>query len=201
MCSQEWVITPRGWHSGLKNWLLENWYQTYDLSLLDIVNKNLVKKENSMQFWYVWLLIPTHDSWLQDSGFRQSAVNHSLFTRQFINRPGVARAVLQSASWSIHSFTEWVSDPFPPNLQNIINHKPEELGSWNFERMFTPTTCHMSHVTCHVSHITCHTSRVRCHMSHFLLLLIKWWSLSVEGLLSTGPTPSSSLIHKITKQS
>ena len=61
-------------------------------------------------------------------------------------------------------------------------------------------TCHMSHVTCHVSHVTCHMSRVTCHMScvtchmsPFFLLLFptKWWSLSVEGMLSTGPTPSS----------
>ena len=38
-------------------------------------------------------------------------------------------------------------------------------------------------------------SHVTCQMSQLLLLFIffrtKWWSLSVEGLLSTGPTPSS----------
>ena len=96
-----------------------------------------------------------------------------------INRPGVAGAVLQSAS-SFH----WVSQPFPHNLQNIINHKPEELGSWNLERMFT--LHNMSHVTCHVR-VTCHVSHVRCHMSHFF----PGQSLSVKGLLSTGPTPSS----------
>ena len=43
------------------------------------------------------------------------------------------------------------------------------------------------HVTCHLSHVTCHMSRVTCHVSKWT----KWWSLSVEGLLSTGPTPSS----------
>ena len=44
----------------------------------------------------------------------------------------------------------------------------------------------------------CHVSRVTCHVSHFFLFiflffifflnffLAKWWSLSVEGLLSTG---------------
>ena len=36
----------------------------------------------------------------------------------------------------------------------------------------------MSHVTCHLSHVTCHMSNVTCHMSF-------------EGLLLTGPTPSS----------
>ena len=63
--------------------------------------------------------------------------------------------------------------------------------------------CHMSHVTCHMSHVTCHMSCVRCHVSHVTFFWggggTKWWSSSVEGLLSTGPTPSScftSIIHK-----
>ena len=56
--------------------------------------------------------------------------------------------------------------------------------------MFSPPN--MSCVTCHVSHVTCHVSHVTCHMSLFFFFLFrtKWWSLSVEGLLSTGPTPS-----------
>ena len=47
---------------------------------------------------------------------------------------------------------------------------------------------------CHVSRVTCHVSRVMCHNFFSLFLLFfrtMWWSLSVEGLLSTGPTPSS----------
>ena len=62
-------------------------------------------------------------------------------------------------------------------------------------------TCHMSRVMCHVSHVTCHMSHVTCHMSHVtchmtcvtchIFFFTKRWSLSVEGLLSTGPTPSS----------
>ena len=56
-------------------------------------------------------------------------------------------------------------------------------------------SCVTCHFTCHVSHVTCHVSRVTCH--NFFLFFFsfffrtKWWSLSVEGLLSTGPTPSS----------
>ena len=71
-------------------------------------------------------------------------------------------------------------------------------------------------VMCHVSSVTCHMSPVICHLSpvtwqHFFLHFFfikkrrskkdffssfkinwtKWWSWSVEGLLSTGPTPSS----------
>ena len=56
--------------------------------------------------------------------------------------------------------------------------------------------CHMSHVTCHMSGVTCQVSGVRCQVSCvtyqiFFLLRTKWWSFSVEGLLSTEPTPSS----------
>ena len=40
------------------------------------------------------------------------------------NRPGVAGAVLQTPSSLIDSVSESVSQPFPPNLQDIINHKP-----------------------------------------------------------------------------
>ena len=63
--------------------------------------------------------------------------------------------------------------------------------------------CHVSRVTCHVSRVTCHVSHVTCHVSQLFFVFVflsfffiekklkKWWSLSVEGLLSTGPTPSS----------
>ena len=117
------------------------------------------------------------------------------------NRPGVAGAVLQSPPSLIH----WPSHPFPPNLQDIINDKPLELGSWNFERMFTThnmshVTCHMSCVTCHVSHVMCNMSHVTCHVSHYyyyynFFFWTKWWSLSGGGLLSTGPTPTRYWCH------
>ena len=60
-----------------------------------------------------------------------------------INRPSVARAVLQTPSWLIH----WLNRSF---------FCSEELGNWNCERMFTPhhPTCHVSHVKCHISHVT-----------------------------------------------
>ena len=52
------------------------------------------------------------------------------------NRPGVAGATLQSFVSLIHSLSQWVSDPFLPNLQNIFKPKLLELGSLNFERFF-----------------------------------------------------------------
>ena len=48
----------------------------------------------------------------------------------------------------------------------------------------------MSHVACHVSRVICHVSHVTCHI-FLCFFLTNWWGLSVEGLLSTGLTPSS----------
>ena len=55
-----------------------------------------------------------------------------------------------------------------------------------FERMFTPTARHMSHVTCHVSRVTGHLSHV---MSRIFLLPIL--DLVGGGSVIIGPTPSS----------
>ena len=80
-----------------------------------------------------------------------------------INRPGVATAVRQTALS--------LSDPFPPNLQNIINLKLLKLESWNVERMFTPHQ--VSHVTVHLSCVTCHMSYVICFL---FFVCTKSWS-------------------------
>ena len=49
----------------------------------------------------------------------------------FINRPGVAKAVLQSPTITIliDLFIQFVTDPFPQNLQTNVSHKPEGLES------------------------------------------------------------------------
>ena len=47
----------------------------------------------------------------------------------------------------------------------------------------------------HLSHVTCHMSCVMCHFSNVLFFLTKLWSYLVEGLLPTGPTPSSFFCH------
>ena len=50
----------------------------------------------------------------------------------------------------------------------------------------------MSHVTCRMSHVMCDEICVTCHMTHVIFFfLTNWSSLSVEGLLSMGPTLSS----------
>ena len=50
----------------------------------------------------------------------------------------------------------------------------------------------MSGVRCHVSGVTCNI---------YIFLLTKGWSLLGEGLLSTGPTPSSFALHEMTDAS
>ena len=61
-----------------------------------------------------------------------------------------------------------------------------------------PVTCYLSQVMCHMSHVTCHMSCVTCIVSHVTWEKSTiWWSLSVEGLLSTGPTPSNGPVQKM----
>ena len=54
--------------------------------------------------------------------------------------------------------------------------------------------CHVSHVTCQVSCVMCHMSHVTFHMTHVtpcVMCQMQKKSMSMEGLLSTGPTLSS----------
>ena len=51
--------------------------------------------------------------------------------------------------------------------------------------------CHMSHVMCQVSGVTCQVSCVFFLFFLFFFFFYKVVELVVEGLLSTGPTPSS----------
>ena len=54
---------------------------------------------------------------------------------------------------------------------DIITPKLLELGTWNFETVFT-TPC-VSWVTCHVSQVMCHMSCVTCHMLCVITKLTK----------------------------
>ena len=96
-----------------------------------------------------WLLRP-FGKLARSMAFRKDC-SRCLLSNIF-NRPGVAGAVLQTPSW----LSDWLSHPFPPNLQDIINLKHLELGSLNFERMITPN--HVSHVKLHMSGVTCQVS-------------------------------------------
>ena len=121
-----------------------------------------------------------------------------------LNRPGVAGAVQQSPPSLTDSFIHWVvlkSKYFP----NTVNPKPEELGSWNFERMFIPPhiMCHVSCVTGHLSPVTFQMSYVKkniCFLKIYKKKIIPHIKLHnvVElvdgGSVNTGPTPSSLLI-------
>ena len=66
--------------------------------------------------------------------------------------------------------------------------RARELEFWENDHPPPCVTWCMSGIPCHASHVTCHLS----HFTFFsFFLFFKWWSLLVEGLLSTGLTPSS----------
>ena len=69
--------------------------------------------------------------------------------------------------------------------------RPSELTFW--ENVHSPphVTCHMSYVMCHMWWLTCHVSHVVKYIYICIFFLTKWWSLSLKGVLSTGPTLSS----------
>ena len=76
------------------------------------------------------------------------------------NRPGVARAVLQTPLWLF----QWVAESSISSqsskhwLSQTISAR--ELRFW---KKVNPH--HLSYVTCHMSHVTCHMSYVTCTMS------------------------------------
>ena len=75
-------------------------------------------------------------------------------------------------------------------IQNTVNPKPEELESWILRECSSHTMCHVSPVTCHLSKYFIFLFYEKKNLS-FRKNWTKWWSLSLEGMLSTGPTPSS----------
>ena len=85
---------------------------------------------------------------------------HTLLKCNLINRPCVARAVLQTPLLVIN----WVSHPLWKYLQQTFIPKPEKLGSWTFERRLTFP--HLSCVRCHMSCVRCHMLYVTFQMSH-----------------------------------
>ena len=117
------------------------------------------------------------------------------YSGAIFNRPGVAGAVLQTdlslSDSFIDSFIEWSFSPRSSNHFHAQNVWARELKFWEKVHPRPWVTCSFSHVTCQVSCVTCHVSLVMCHKSHFFLFFTKWWSLSMEGLLSMWPTRSS----------
>ena len=74
------------------------------------------------------------------------------------------------------------------------------LMKWKGKKQFITTLLQLTTLFCmgkkkytlirHTTRVTCHVSHVTSHI-FFFFFRTKWWTLSVEGLLSTGPTPSS----------
>ena len=82
-------------------------------------------------------------------------------------------------------------------MKCVIHVKVNQAGKINVRCQVSRVTCQVSCVRCHVSGIMCQVS-CQCQVSDLLKMLnfnfqflTKWWGQSVEGLLSTGRTPSS----------
>ena len=77
-----------------------------------------------------------------------------------------------------------------PLVQISSKHCQSQIGragELKFLKNVHPPPC----VTCHVSYGMCHVSHVMWHLSHVICFFTNRLSKLVEGLLSTGPTPSS----------
>ena len=110
------------------------------------------------------------------------------------NSPVVAGAVLLITLWLIN----WlIKGSFSSKSSKY--HKSQTVIASDFKILWDKIhhhlceTCHMScvksHVICHVSHSMCHISCVTVfNLLYIFSFWNKWWSLLVEGLLSTGPT-------------
>ena len=93
------------------------------------------------------------------------------FSATMFNRPGVARAVLQTGMSLIY----WLScSSFSSKPSKQHNSPTIKAGELTFLGNVHPTPCFMCHlscVTCHLSHVTCHLSHVTCHVCFVLLSL------------------------------
>ena len=59
-----------------------------------------------------------------------------------------------------------------------------QLGSWNFERMFTSLHVSHTHIVYYMSHATCQVSHVMCHMSHICFFsFVSFFFLAIHILM------------------
>ena len=80
-----------------------------------------------------------------------------------------------------------------PMTSLLQNFQSQDLATFRHHHLCV--TWHMIHIMCQLSNVTCHLKHVTCHMLMFFLggggqgrhWCIQW----VEGLSSTGHTPSS----------
>ena len=96
----------------------------------------------------------------------------------------------------------WLSDPLVKISANTLNPKPEELGSWNVERIFilyyvSCVMCHFSCVMCHVSCVMCHVSYVACRVSSVTChLSLTQTATATDPPPANSPFVQSRLVHK-----
>ena len=89
-----------------------------------------------------------------------------------INRPRVARAVLQTPSLLNNSLSESAfSSKYATNLHSQAV-RTRELKFWENVYLPPPVRCHMTHVICDMSCVTWYISPVTCHMSVVTCIII-----------------------------
>ena len=109
----------------------------------------------------------------------------SLISSQLMEKEGVTSAIFNRPD--VAGAVHWVSDPFPPNLQNIITPKlSSELKFWENIHLPPCVTCQVWRVTCHVSHVRCQVSGVFIHVvrplvvcRHTFEILMLLWPLKM----------------------
>ena len=109
-----------------------------------------------------------------------------------INRPGVARAVLQLPSSLINSLIHSLIHPLVPICsipcysQTI---RARELKFWENVHPTLCVMCHVSCVKCQVSSVTCHISGVACHFCLLFFSLGEGLDLLGGGSVINGAYP------------
>ena len=83
-----------------------------------------------------------------------------------------------------NQFIQSLSNSFVQNLQATVYPKLEDLGTWSFERLFTPYN--VSHVTCHMSGVMCQVSGVKCQGSCVLCQIKFCWFDKFVELVGWG---------------
>ena len=95
---------------------------------------------------------------------------------------------VSNSAWFVicDSFIHWLSHPFFQNLPDTVSPKLKKLGSWHFERMFTPSMWYMSCAKCYMSHVMCHKSYVKCQVSQFFFFYKVLELLGEESVDNVG---------------
>ena len=108
--------------------------------------------------------------WFIDAFIHWVIISFRIFkTLSIPNRQSWELNVWENVLETPWSFSQSVSNLFPPYLQKIITPKPLELSNPNIWDNVHYPLC----VTCNMSHVTICVSHVMCQVPHVIFFLIK----------------------------